>query len=227
MRRNLDIDFATFSTAVFKKVPGDLGNRVDNDLLGDDLTRFLFFECPWIITGPIWRKKTLLSIGCFDETLPSWQDIDLHVRAIAGGCKYLRFSDIDHDIRWQFEPTKVSVQQRRSPLHFNAASELVEKFERVIIAGPGMNWMRQRALCSLHFFIAEMWLTTGDLSAALRAWKAVRRRSLASRSVYLSGVCLLVAKAMGTPGQNIGGRLAHKWKGWMRMRTNPELVSSQ
>ena len=46
MHRNLDLDFATFATAVFEKVPGDLGNRVNNDLLGDDLTRFLCFECP-------------------------------------------------------------------------------------------------------------------------------------------------------------------------------------
>ena len=90
-----------------------------------------------------------------------------------------------------------------------------------------MNWVRQRALCSLYFLVAELWLATGDLSAALRAWKTARRRLLASRSLYLLGVGLLVTTAMGTPGRKIGGRLAHKWKGWVRMRTNPELVATR
>ena len=227
MRRNLDLDFATFATAVFIKVPGDLGNRVENDLYGDDLTRFLCFESPWIITGPIWRKQALYSLGCFDESLPSWQDIDLHIRAIASGCKYLRFSDIDHDIRWQFEPTKVSIEQRRSARHLNAAPELFEKFERTVIAGPGMNWARQRALCSLYFFVAELWLAAGDLRAAFKVWKSVRRRSLASRGLYLSGASLLAVQTIGAPGRRIGGRLTHKWKGWTRMRTNPELVGTR
>ena len=34
-------------------------------------------------------------------------------------------------------------------------------------AGPGMNWVRQRALCSLYFFVAECWLERGELG---RRW---------------------------------------------------------
>jgi len=46
MQRNLDLDFATFQTAVFRDTPGDLHKVWEPELLGDDLLRFLFFECP-------------------------------------------------------------------------------------------------------------------------------------------------------------------------------------
>jgi glycosyltransferase involved in cell wall biosynthesis len=225
MQRNAELDFATFQTSVFEHTPGDLGRQLDPELLGDDLLRFLFFECPWQTSGPVWRRATLERLGGFDESLPSWQDVDLHIRAITAGSRYLRFPQVDHHVRWQSDPTKVSIEQRRSPRHLKAASEILAKFERLVSEGPGMNWVRQRALCSPYFFVAELWVAAGSLSAALRCWRQVRQRPLASRVLYLSGVVLLVVEALGAPGRRFGRRLAHKWKGWMRLRTNPELVA--
>jgi glycosyltransferase involved in cell wall biosynthesis len=227
MRRNLDLDFATFQTAVFENKPGDLDRQIDPELLGDDLLRFLFFECPWIITGPMWRRTSLLRLGLFDESLLSWQDIDLHIRAVTAGLRYLRFPDVDHHVRWQFEPAKVSIEQRRSPSHLEAAIEILEKFERLVREGPGMNWVRQRALCSLYFFVAQHWAAAGSLSVALRSWRQIRRRRLGPRGLHLSGAALLIMQAWGGPSRRVGDRVANKWKGWMRLRTNPELLMSR
>jgi glycosyltransferase involved in cell wall biosynthesis len=225
MQRNLDLDFATFQTAPFEYAPGDLGRQWDRELLGDDLLRFLFFETPWIITGPVWRRTSLLRLGLFDESLVSWQDMDLHIRAITAGYRYLRFPEVDHHVRWQFEPTKVSIEQRRSPRHLEAAIEILEKFERLVREGPGMNWVRQRALCSLYFFVAQHWAAAGSLSVALRSWRQIRRRRLGPRVLHFSGAALLVLQALGVPGRSVDGRIANKWKGWMRLRTNPELLT--
>jgi glycosyltransferase involved in cell wall biosynthesis len=224
MRRNLDLDFATFNNVVFEKVRCDLGNRVDTDHLGDDITRFLAFECPWIITGPIWRKQALLRIGGFDESLLSWQDVDLHIRALASGCKYLRFSEIDHDIRWQFESMKVSVEQRRSIRHLEGVPSIFAKFEKAVRDGPGMNWNRQRALCGLYFLAAEMMLAAGAASRAHSCWKLVKERGLAGEALYWQGAMLLALMSLGGLGARIGARLSHKWKGIVRFRTIPELV---
>lgn len=224
MRRNIDLDFATFQTAVFEKTIGDIGNRVSSDLLGDHLLSFLFFENPWIITGPIWRKSSLQQLGLFDEALPSWQDLDLHIRAITAGFAYLRYPRLDNHVRWQFEPTKVSVEQRRSPRHLELAMNTIAKFESYIRSGPGMNWVRQRALCSLYFLVAEQWLIKGQLSPALRTWREVRYRGLGSPALHASGVILLLLQRCGAPGRWIGGQIAHKWKGWARLRSNPELI---
>jgi glycosyltransferase involved in cell wall biosynthesis len=224
MQRNLDLDFATFQTEVFEHAVGDIRREFDPQLQGDDLLRFLFFECPWIITGPVWRRASLLRLGLFDESLPSWQDIDLHVRAITAGFRYLRFPDVDHHVRWQFEPNKVSVEQRRSPHHLEATSALLEKFAGLLRTGPGMDWVRQRALCSLYFFVAEHWIATGNLSSALRSWRRIRERALGSRVLYVSGSVLLVMLALGVPGRNLCDRVINRWKGWMRLRTNPQLI---
>jgi hypothetical protein len=225
MRRNLDLDFATFQGYAFERIVGDLHKELGPEPLGDDLLRFLFFECPWIITGPVWRRSSLLRLGCFDESLPSWQDVDLHVRAIARGFRYLRFPEIDHHVRWQNDPAKISVEQRRSPRHLEAANSILVKLEQHVREGPGMTWVRQRALCSLYFFIAEQWVAMGRLPNALRFWRGIRRRLLGSRVLHDSGAILLIMLALGFPDLRLCERMVNKWKGWMRLRTNPELVT--
>jgi len=220
MDRNADIDFATFEGGVFVETIGELNHRAGHDLLGDDLARFLYFELPWVITGPIWRRDALLRLGLFDEALLSWQDVELHVRAVAAGCRYLRFGEIDHHIRWQFEPTKTSVEQRRSPRHLTAALEVIERLEAHVRAGPGMNWVRQRALCSLYFFVAEHWLERGDLTSALGAWRTIRTRRLGPAHLHISGALLLALARTGAPSVTA----IRKWKGLMRLRTEPELA---
>ena len=224
MQRNLDLDFATFQAGIFVQAVGDYRSDFDPQLTGDDLLRFLFFECPWLITGPIWRKTSLLRLGLFDESLPSWQDIDLHVRAITAKCRYLRFPEVDHHVRWQNESTKVSIQQRQSSAHLEAAGAIIEKFEDLVRKGPGMNWVRQRALCSLYFFVAEQWITMGDLAAAMQFWKRIRQRALGPDVLHVSGALLLMMAALSFPSRNLSNRMINRWKGWMRLKTNPQLV---
>jgi len=224
MDRNEDLDFVTFQTGVFQNTPGDLGRQYDHELIGDDLLRFLFLECPWQTTAPTWRKAALNRIGGFDESLLSWQDVELHIRAIAAGLRYVRFPEVDHHMRWQNEPTKTSVEQRRSPIHLEAATEVFEKLERHVREGPGMTWVRQRALCSLYFFVAQQWVATRKLSSALRSWAGIRQRGLGSRALYLSGAVLLIMLALGFPSSALCNRIVGRWKGWMRLRGNPRLV---
>jgi glycosyltransferase involved in cell wall biosynthesis len=224
MQRNLDLDFATFQAGIFVHTVGDFRSDFDPQLIGDDLLRFLFFECPWLITGPVWRKASLLRLGLFDESLPSWQDIELHVRAITAGFRYLRFPEVDHHVRWHFESTKVSVEQRQSPSHLEATTAILEKFEGLVREGTGMNWVRQRALCSLYFFVAERWVATCNLSSALRSWRRIRERALGSRVLYVTGAVLLVMLRLGLPTRSLCARIINRWKGWMRLRTNPQLL---
>jgi glycosyltransferase involved in cell wall biosynthesis len=220
MKRNLDFDFATFQGGVFTSMPGDLGRVMDDQLLGDDLCRFLYFEAPWQTSAPIWRRDSLLRIGLLDEALLSWQDIELHVRAITAGCRYIRLPEVDHHVRWQFEPTKVSVEQRRSPAHLDGAREVIERLERHVRSGPGMDWTRQRAICSLYFATAERWIERGDLAPGLAAWRHIRDRPLGPASLHLMGALLLRLKRLGLPTETA----IRKWKGWTRLRTLPEIV---
>jgi glycosyltransferase involved in cell wall biosynthesis len=220
MDRNADVDFATFQAAAFEETPGDLARRLDDQLIGDDLCRFLFFETPWQTTAPIWRREALLRLGLLDESLLSWQDIELHVRAIATGCRYLRFREVDYHFRWRVDPAKTSFEQRNSPRHLTAALDVIERLETHVRAGPGMSWVRRRALCSLYFFVAERWLELGDLASAFAAWRVIRARRLGPAYLHLSGAALLALARSGAPSVTA----IRKWKGLMRLRTEPELV---
>lgn len=220
MSRNRDLDFAVCRTGVFLEKPGDLGRELDPSRLGDDLLRFLFFDIPWQTTASTWRRDVLEAIGAFDETLPSWQDVDLHVRAITSGFRYLRFDQIDHYMRWEDDPERVSMQQRQIP-HLEAAISTIDKFERHVREGPGMDWVRQRALCGLYFRTADMLLQVKGLESALQIWNIPRGRRMAPISLHASGALLLLMQALKIPG---AARLTNKWKGWVRFRINPDVL---
>jgi hypothetical protein len=111
-------------------------------------------------------------------------------------------------MRWQVDPAKVSTQQRRAPEHLKAAETMLVKFERVVREGPGINWVRQRALCSLYFFVAECWQASGDTKSALRAWSNIRSRALGPWHLHAAGAFLLILASLGLPTQ----RAIHKWK---------------
>lgn len=109
MQRNADLGFAVFLMAAFLQRRGDLDRKTSTDILGDDLLGFLLFELPWVTPSAIWRRSALNQLGGWQETLLSWQDIDLHIRALTAGIKYLKFPEIDCHVRWQYEPRKISV----------------------------------------------------------------------------------------------------------------------
>ena len=224
MDRNLDLDFAVSRTGVFVAAPGDLARELDADLIGDDLLRFLYFEAPWQTTAVTWRRATLKRLGGWDEALPSWQDVDLHVRAIAKGLRYMRLpAVVDHHMRWQEHPDKVSTQQHRSPAHLRAAVPLLTKLEQAVRQGPGMSWVRQRALCSLYFSVAERWIDAANLTESLACWREIKRRNIGPVWLHLTGAAVLALRVLSKPA---GERIGHKWKGWARLRTNPELVAN-
>ena len=224
MRRNLDLGFAVFLTGFFVKTVGDRRQQDPEEQFGDDLLRLLTFDLPWIINAPIWRASALQGLGGFDEDLPSWQDVDLHLRAICRSIRYLKLPKLDHHVRWQFEETKVSVRQRRSPEHLRAAESTLAKFEAEVRNGPGLDWCRQRAICGLHFFLAERWAEVGELGEALRVWGICRKRGLLPHCVHAPGCLLLTAKRIKRKSELVR-RAINKWMGVVRMRSNPDLIA--
>jgi glycosyltransferase involved in cell wall biosynthesis len=223
MNRNLDVDFVVFLAGFFVEKPGDIRDQLPTEIFGDDLLSFLTFDFPWQTTAPIWRQTALTKLGGFDEALLSWQDVDLHIRAICAGIRYLKVPELDHYVRWQNDPDKVSVQQRRSPAHLLAAADLLSKLELVVRSGPGMDWRRQRSLAGLYFLIAELWLNAGSLNTALGFWGRSQSRGLSNKRLHASGCLLLLLLASPLP-RSLSARIIHKWKGFARFRINPSLL---
>jgi GT2 family glycosyltransferase len=224
MQRNPSLDFAVFRAGVFVESLGDLQRLYHPQDPGDDLLRFVSHECVWEISGPIWRRRFLQGIGCFDESLLSMQDLELHVRAICARGKYICWPDVDHDIRWQEDSTKTSVRHFRDPYYINAAERVQEKIADTVIGSGLLTWSRQRALLGLSFGAAESSARASSLSDAWKIWNRGCRRQRASAHLQFAG-CLMLWMAQQDMGpEGFSSRLVNKWKGWVRFRQEPALL---
>ena len=95
MRSNPMVDFAVFSTRIFRAIPGDTGLFWNQFTTENDLDRFLRFDMPWHTSGPIWKKASLRQNGPWDDRARSAQDWEFHVRAIAAGLSYIKVPEPD------------------------------------------------------------------------------------------------------------------------------------
>ncbi|MFT4154027.1 glycosyltransferase family 2 protein [Parafilimonas sp.] len=92
-----DADFLVFPMYFFDKDSYKIIGLWNTENEEDDITRFFKVDALWGITGPIYRKSSLIAIGGFREPLPFWQDFDLHVRFLLSGKKYKKFLHSEPD----------------------------------------------------------------------------------------------------------------------------------
>jgi glycosyltransferase involved in cell wall biosynthesis len=95
IKSNPRVDFAVFSTSVFRAIPGDTRLFWNQFTSENDLDRFLRFDVPWHTSGPIWRKNSLRQKGPWDDRVLSAQDWEFHIRAIAAGLSYIKVPEPD------------------------------------------------------------------------------------------------------------------------------------
>jgi glycosyltransferase involved in cell wall biosynthesis len=224
MQRNSSLDFSVFRAGVFVNSVGDLTRLYHPQSPGDDLQRFLAHECVWEISGPIWRRSFLKQIGCFDETLLSMQDWEMHVRALSARAKYVCFPDVDHDIRWQKDATKTSVRHYKDPAYIEAAEKVQAKLFATITSSGLLTWSRQRALLGLSFGAAECWVRSRRLGRAIRAWNQGCGQQHAPLHLQIAGLLMLCAARLSAREDGFCSRLVNKWKGWARFRQEPSLL---
>lgn len=226
MRRNQDLDFAVFRAGVFAESPGDLARLYHAQDPGDDLLRFLTLECVWEISGPIWRRTFLEKIGSFDTALLSMQDLEMHVRALSAGGRYICFPDVDHDIRWQNDTSKTSVLHFNARAHIRATDTVRTKLLQTVRSNGQLTWTRQRALTGLGFGTAESWVRSGQLSEAMLVWNRSCRTGRASWRLQIMGCVMLCALRLSGREGRFFWRVVNKWKGHVRFRQEPALLQS-
>lgn len=224
MQRNSILDFTVFRAGVFLESVGDLTRLYHPLNPGDDLLRFLAHECVWEISGPIWRRSFLTEIGCFDETLLSMQDLEMHVRALSARPKYVCFPDVDHDVRWQEDTTKTSVRHYEDPDYIEAAESVHTKLLDTVTTSGLLTWSRRRAVLGLSFGAAASWVRSRRFGRAVRVWNRGCARQQAPTHLQIAGLLMLCAARLGARPDAFCWRLVNKWKGWSRFRQEPSLL---
>lgn len=88
---------SVFQVEKFRAVPGDTGIPWNQAGEGDHLARFLRRDSVWHTSGPLWPREVVENLGGFDERLACWQDVDLHIRALAAGIAFDLHFDMPAD----------------------------------------------------------------------------------------------------------------------------------
>ncbi len=98
MLQNPECDFVIFPMLLFKKELHDLGLLWNIDKDEDDLLRVLHGDAVCQGTGPLWKKKSFVEIGMWNEDLKLWQDVELHIRSFLYPVKYKKRLDLQPDV---------------------------------------------------------------------------------------------------------------------------------
>lgn len=92
-----DCDFIIFPMLLFKKEIDDMKILWNVDSNEDDIKRILKGDPVCQGTGTLWKKKSFIQIGMWNEDLLLWQDIELHLRALISGLTYSKRFDLIPD----------------------------------------------------------------------------------------------------------------------------------
>lgn len=85
-KSNLKFSFVLSTAVNFSKTSNKLQYR--SDFLSKDLLQsFLDFNATWQTSCPTWKKDTLEKINGWNENAMSWQDGEIHIRALDEGAK--------------------------------------------------------------------------------------------------------------------------------------------
>lgn len=168
LRCNDRLDFAVFHCRIFLKNPEDsliLWNTLDDQ---NDLDRFLAFDIPWGNCSAIWRKSALLKMGLWDENLPSWQDVEFHVRALAEGLQYLKFQEVDCYYRLHASDSIGKASSKS--VHLSSRRYFFKKITQILTRKQLVSKTRKKSLEKLICFCSAQFSRKKSYKEAINLW---------------------------------------------------------
>lgn len=148
-----DLDMWIYQVMVFNDQPGDTNILWNEFNEKNDLLRFLNTDTVWHTSGPIWRKSFFKKLDGFDEQLISWQDWDLHIRALLEGARYNKYMTAP-DVYYRKHASDAISKNNTSDTYFENQSYLLEKTLKSLTNEKGLpsNWRYFAAKLAFNFY---------------------------------------------------------------------------
>ena len=188
-----NLDYLVYPMGVFNDKIGDSDFISNLPKPESDLHRFLNRDIVWLISGPIWKRKALKSLGSFDLSLHSQQDYDLHVRALIADLKYQYFHK-EPNIFYRQNIDSIPRKTSQSVDHFRQRFQMILR-HRDLLENAGKLGEKERLLLARYILdISQMmrWhnkaLGKNALKEALAMWKQAHHFDLVDRKEYGVGV---------------------------------------
>ncbi len=189
MEENPEIGFAVFNMMLFSEKPDDTRIVWNIDTQEDDLMRFLRIDGVWSITGPIYRKAYLQTLGGFDESAPFWQDFEMHIRVLVHDIPYRKFLHQKPDC-YNRRHDLDSISQKglhsedkliRKVAMYQEIIALVERHDK-------LNNASRKAIVSFLLYISRQFvLYHHNLQQANTTWSYAHRQHLVNDVAYMIG----------------------------------------
>lgn len=181
-----DLDFLVFGHQHFHSKPGDLSSAIDL-FSSDDLDSFLDEKTPWLTPCCIWKKDKIKEIGGFNEDLLNWLNWEVHVRALAKGLRYKKFTQIDCYVREHDGNRMTGADKNNLPLFKERLSRRENMFKQTFfLLKENMQHTksRRKKMARLFFVTALQWLRVRETTQCLTCWKFVKEVSMVSFCKY-------------------------------------------
>jgi glycosyltransferase involved in cell wall biosynthesis len=133
MQQYPDNDFVIFPMLLFKHKPDDLKLLWNIDSPQNDIERILIGNPVCQGTGPLWKKSSFISSGMWNEQLLLWQDIELHLRSLLMGMKYIKRMDLEPDIFLRISDVSLSRTGYHSLPKFQSRLQVLQQTTEQII----------------------------------------------------------------------------------------------
>ncbi len=182
-----EADYLVYPMGIFFDSVGDSDLICNIPTNQDDLHRFLDRDIVWLISGPIWKKSALKSLGGFDLSLHSQQDYDLHVRALILGLPY-KYLHSSPDIYYRRNVLSLPRQNSQSIEHFRQRYLMILRHHQLLVEHKKLDASAKKMLSRYLLDLAQMmrWHIGSlgkkeALHEALAFWNTAEELSLLSK----------------------------------------------
>ena len=215
-----DFDANVFPMRHFRDQPGDTETCwfVDTPQ-SEQLTGFLAAPL-WGPTCVLWPRETLEELGGFAPELPSWQDWELHVRALIQGVRF-NTCDVQPDSFFRLSHGQNISSVSNSLPHLQSRTKLIHEVVSSMIAAEKLT-AENKSICleqfrriAIQLFLAretekvaelEASLVASGMADALEAARWKQRAKSSARSIRLKRITKM--KPVRSMVRNAYARLA-------------------
>lgn len=172
MTDNSDLDFAIFPTIIFGWEFPDYDTYWNLPNKKDEISRFLNWDPTWGIISVIWKTQCLKAIEKFDENVLSFQDIDIHLRALFKNLNYAYQSTEPDSFVREHEEERIG-KHCEQPKHLHSHERLLLKIYEDLKKSEKLTEYRKTSLAGFYFRVCIFWIQQNHLNKALNLWKKV------------------------------------------------------
>jgi glycosyltransferase involved in cell wall biosynthesis len=208
IKKHAGCDFVVFQMEGFTEAPGDASLVWNIAKPAPDLLRFLRLDAPWSITGPIWKTTALRRTGGFDETLPGWQDWQLHVAALLDGARYCRANTPPDSFYRMHGIDKIGGEATSIRQVGPKARYVIQLFEKQA-RQLQRDAVTQSACIGLMWYLLVQVQSEGCLREAITHWNRLRRLKFIGFQMWFEG--LLALTLHGKRGGGLAWRRVAHW----------------